>query len=180
SAGSRLLPDAEISTLTLTESRLQEVWQRLLVDLSHKSPILASQVKSANSYAIFGPNALAIRFTAEYTHHYQACAGEANTRRIQETLTALLGGPAQVRFECVAAMASGTQPLPNPSGSSNGTTDRKKHLMTLPLFQKASQALGAQIWHVDDDFNPAAPPRGANTTSTSDFETDADPTPEEN
>ncbi len=39
--------------------------------------------------------------------------------------------------------------------------DKKKSLASLPLFKKASEVLGAQIWHVDDDFNPAAQPRAA-------------------
>ena len=32
--------------------------------------------------------------------------------------------------------------------------DRKKQLMGLPLFRRANETLGAQIWHVDDGFNP--------------------------
>jgi hypothetical protein len=35
--------------------------------------------------------------------------------------------------------------------------------MGLPLFKKAGDTLGAQIWHVDDEFNPAARSRGAKT-----------------
>jgi hypothetical protein len=47
-------------------------------------------------------------------------------------------------------------------------SDRKKQLMWLPLFRKAGEALGAQIWHVDEDFNPAVPSRtaGPNPTDT--------------
>ena len=37
--------------------------------------------------------------------------------------------------------------------------DKKKSLAALPLFRKASEVLGAQIWHVDDDFNPTTAPR---------------------
>ena len=44
--------------------------------------------------------------------------------------------------------------------------------MGLPLFRKAGEALGAQIWHVDDDFNPVA--RRADR-SDKDQDTDADP-----
>jgi hypothetical protein len=39
--------------------------------------------------------------------------------------------------------------------------DRKRTLQALPLFKKANEALGAQIWHVDEDFNPVVPPRPA-------------------
>jgi hypothetical protein len=51
-------------------------------------------------------------------------------------------------------------------------SDRKKQLMGLPLFRKAGEALGAQIWHVDDDFNPVAPSRTANGNPQ---DTDPDP-----
>ena len=54
-------------------------------------------------------------------------------------------------------------------------TDRKKSLAALPLFKKAGEALGAQIWHVDDDFNPVAPrPAKANKDQAPDSEADTD------
>jgi hypothetical protein len=52
-------------------------------------------------------------------------------------------------------------PAPNPAnattvpiGPSGG--DHKKSLQALPLFKKAAESLGAQIWHVDEGFNPMA------------------------
>ena len=39
-------------------------------------------------------------------------------------------------------------------------------MMGLPLFKKAGESLGAQIWHVDDEFNPAAPPRKPGAASS--------------
>jgi hypothetical protein len=44
--------------------------------------------------------------------------------------------------------------------------------MGLPLFKKAADVLGAQIWHMDDDFNPAAPPSVPATETDSEPETD--------
>ncbi|VTT96659.1 dna polymerase iii subunit gamma tau : DNA polymerase III, subunit gamma/tau OS=Singulisphaera acidiphila (strain ATCC BAA-1392 / DSM 18658 / VKM B-2454 / MOB10) GN=Sinac_1310 PE=4 SV=1: DNA_pol3_delta2: DNA_pol3_gamma3 [Gemmataceae bacterium] len=166
------------SSLALSESTLTEVWRRLLVGLSERSPILGSQIKSANSYAIFGPNTLAIRFTAEYNHVYEACNTESNTRRIEEVLKAVTGSPAQVRLERVAGAGS-KNGAADAGVSVVGAADRKKQLMNLPLFQKASQMLGAQIWHVDDEFDPAAPPRVApRATTDEDDDPPADTTDE--
>ncbi|MBA4188269.1 MAG: DNA polymerase III subunit gamma/tau [Planctomycetaceae bacterium] len=163
------------ATLVLSESTLGEVWRRLLLALSDRSPILASQLKSANSYAIFGPNALAIQFSADYNHVYEACASEANTRRIQEVLTSLTGTAAQVRVDRVVGAATQAQ-AGSGTPTSGSPADRKKELMTLPLFRKASEALGAQIWHVDDEFNPAAQPRNPNTPQTTELD-DAENSP---
>jgi DNA polymerase-3 subunit gamma/tau len=126
--------------------------------------MLASHLKFAILPAIFGPNSLVIRFPAEYNQAYEVCDREENLRRIAEILERECGRPIQVNCELV------TGSLPTSSQDSNGamgtprptqTGDRKKLLMGLPLFRKAGEALGAQIWHVDDDFNPVAAPRPA-------------------
>jgi DNA polymerase-3 subunit gamma/tau len=163
------------ATVSLSESTLPEVWGLLIRSVSDKAPILANHLKFASSYAIFGPNALAIRFHSEYNHAREACSSEANTRRIQDALTSVTGHPAQVRFEQV----SGPAPAPEAARATrsvNGTGDRKKQLMGLPLFKKAGEALGAQIWHVDDEFNPAAPPREAKAVEDRTDEPDTDET----
>ncbi len=148
---------SESATLPLTESTLPELWQRLIRYLSDRSPILAKHLNLANPPAIFGPNSLVIHFHTEYNHAREACASEANTKRIEDALAKLTGQPAQVRFEQVGGPVRGGGP--NPAANANGTPDRKKQLLNLPLFKKASESLGAQIWHVDDEFNPDAPAR---------------------
>ncbi len=149
----------EEATLTLSEKTLPQLWGRVLRYLAENSPILANHLKLTSSYAIFGPNALAIRFGTEYNHAHDACATEANTRRIQEALGRLTGQPALVRIERISGEA-GTQPA-----AINDVPDRKKQLMDLPLFRHAGEALGAQIWHMDDDFDPDAAPRSPPATS---------------
>ena len=74
--------------------------------------------------------------------------------RIQDLLRRVTGHTVTVRLEVdrsANAAANGVASVAAP-------TDRKKSLASLPLFKKASDTLGAQIWHVDDDFNPLAPP----------------------
>jgi DNA polymerase-3 subunit gamma/tau len=138
----------------LTEATRGEVWQRMLRFLGEKSPILAGNVKLAKSSAIFGPNSLAIAFSAEYNHARESCATEDNTRRLQDALARVTGQPALVRVESAGPAgdrAAGGGPPAAPR-------DRKGELMRLPLFRRAADQLGAQVWHVDDQFDPAAPP----------------------
>ncbi len=147
----------EVTTQELTEATLSEVWQRLLQYLNEKSPILAIHLKSALPPAIFGPNALAIRFHSSYNQAYEACKTEHNQQRLQDSLRKLLGKTATVRIETVGG--------PNPEASKAAPIvavapvgDRKRSLQALPFFKKAAESLGAQIWEVDGGFNPAAPP----------------------
>ena len=144
--------------LELTEQTLSEVWVRFTRLLADRSPILANHIKSSLTPAIFGPNSLAIRFGSGYTHAYEASATEQNVARMQEVLGRVTGKPGLVRVELVSGSpASTSRPAAPPS---NPAAERKKQLMALPLFKKAAEALGAQIWHMDEDFNPnASPPK---------------------
>jgi len=146
----------ELPALTLSEETLPEVWNRFTHFLSERSPILAVHVKSSLSPAIFGPNSLAIRFPSGYTHAYEASATEQNVLRMQEVLRRVTGNPAIVRVDLVTGSTpAASRPV---APAPNQAAERRKQLMGLPLFKKAAEALGAQIWHVDEDFNPAAAP----------------------
>jgi DNA polymerase-3 subunit gamma/tau len=156
--------------LLLTETTVAEIWKRLNRYLSEKSPLLANHLKLANLPAIFGPNSLAIRFTSEYNHDYEACANEVNTRKILDGLQKVTGQAMNVRFELTTE--------PSPGGSMRAATspavqaaDLRKQLANMPIFRKAGEVLGAQIWHVDEEFNPVAPPRSAASVQP-DSETD--------
>jgi DNA polymerase-3 subunit gamma/tau len=165
---------AENSTLELTESTLREVWQRLIRYLGEKSPILANHLKLASSPAIFGPNSLAIPFHHEYNHAREACSTDGNTRRIAEALAHLTGRPVTVRFD----LAAGPPTIPRPVAPGQ-PADRKKQLGSLPLFKRAGEVLGAQIWHVDEEFNPAAAPHRAEEGQANDEDDgEANPNPE--
>jgi DNA polymerase-3 subunit gamma/tau len=160
--------NGELSTVPLTESTLHDVWARFLQYAGEKYPILAKHLSFSSSHANFGPNSLVIRFPTAYSDAREACAAEANAQRIQDALRRVTGQTVAVKFETDATAAARTPS--GPSAPAPPPTDRKRSLAALPLFKKASEALGAQIWHVDDDFNPTAPPRtnkdrdsGANT-----------------
>ncbi|MBN9523579.1 DNA polymerase III subunit gamma/tau [bacterium] len=157
------------ATLMLTEATVTEVWRAAQQVLLERSPILAKQLESSLLPAIFGPNSLVIRFPPGYNHSYQACATELGVQRVQDALKRVTGQPVTVRFD---APASGPTPATSaapaaPAGPS--VAERKKALMTLPLFKRAADALGAQMWHADDAFDPtAAPARPAAAGPTDD------------
>jgi DNA polymerase-3 subunit gamma/tau len=151
-----------LSTIDLTESTLRDVWARFLQYAGEKYPILAKHLSYSSSHAIFGPNSLVIKFSPVYSDSKATCEAEANVQRIQDGFKRVTGRAVAVRFEVDASAAA--RPMANGAvvGTGSGAVvpppgDRKRALSTLPLFRKATEALGAQIWHVDDDFNPTAP-----------------------
>jgi hypothetical protein len=87
---------------------------------------------------------------------------------VQDALKRVTGQGVVVRFD---APPSGPVPADEPRApavSATSAAERKKSLLTLPLFKKAADALGAQVWHVDDAFDPAAAARPAAGTPTDD------------
>jgi DNA polymerase-3 subunit gamma/tau len=144
---------AGLSTVELTDSTLSDAWARFLQYTGEKYPILAKHLNFSSSHAIFGPNSLVIRFSTAYSDSRSACEADANAQRIQEALKRVTGRAVAVRFETDAAAPVATNGTPAPAVP----VDPKRALASLPLFKKASEALGAQIWHVDPEFNPGAP-----------------------
>jgi DNA polymerase-3 subunit gamma/tau len=157
----------EQSILKFDENNIPEIWQRLLQYLREKSPILANHLKTANLPAIFGPNSLAIRFAAGYNLAYEACATESNTARVQEGFKELTGQSIAVRFEQSLLPPSTPVGVTSSSPPANPATERRKTIMNLPMFQKVQEVLGAQIWHLDEDFDPNAAPK-VNTATPDD------------
>lgn len=161
--------------MPLAPGTVEDVWGRLIRYLSDKAPSLAHQLKLADLPAIFGPNSLALRFHSSYSHAYEACAAELNIAKIQDGLRRITGQPVVVKLELVSGPApNGTRARPAPA--TNAAADRKKQLMALPLFQKAAEVLGGQIWHADEGFNPAATTPKPTTTAAD--ETEDEPAPE--
>jgi DNA polymerase-3 subunit gamma/tau len=162
---------SKIVTLPFVETGLPELWQRLVSNLSEKSPILANQLKTAVQPAIFGPNTLVIRFPSGYNHACESCATEVNTARIQDALQKITGQRIAIQLEVSSGSITGEPAQPTSNPPINPAIERKKLLMSLPIFRKASEALGAQIWHVDEDFDPNAQPK-LNTSKLEDAEED--------
>jgi hypothetical protein len=94
-------------------------------------------------------------------------------------LRRVTGQPAVIRFELDRTATAPAEP-PARTASAPPAGDRKKSLAALPLFKKAAEALGAQVWHVDEDFNPSAVPRPAQPAApAADADTTTEPGTEE-
>jgi hypothetical protein len=101
------------------------------------------------------------------------CNSEGNSLRIVEALTSLTGQPARVRFEQTAGPAVPKREAPavaSPQGP-----EVKSQIMNLPLFRHAREVLGAQVWHVEESFNPAALPRQTGTDAAAEDDSPAPP-----
>ena len=127
-----------LSTLSLTESTLRDVWERFLQHIGEKYLILAKHLSLASSYAISGPNSLVIRFPSAYRESRVACEAEASAQRIQDALKRVTGQAIAVRFESDASAAA--HAVANGAARSAAPADRKRSLSSLPLFKKASEA----------------------------------------
>jgi DNA polymerase-3 subunit gamma/tau len=174
---------AELTAQELTEETLASVWAGMCQYLSEKSPLLAVQLKSALPPAIFGPNSLAIRFHSSYNTAIDSCRSEQNLLKLGEALKKATGKPGQVKVEAVGGAPPPSVPRPAANGTPMAAApagDRgKRHLQGLPFFQKAAQALGAQIWHVDEGFNPASVPSATAEPDDDDIADAPPPDPED-
>lgn len=144
----------ELSTVSLSESTLPDVWVRFLRHAAEKFPMLSKHLNFSSSHAISAPNALVIRFPAVYSDSRKECESEGNAQRFVQALKQITGQAVNVRFEIDRSATA----QPAAVSQQAAAPDRKRSLSSLPLFKKASEVLGAQIWYVDDDFNPTAPP----------------------
>jgi DNA polymerase-3 subunit gamma/tau len=149
----------DLSSVPFSDSSIPELWQQLNRHLAEKSPILANLLKSANLPAIFGPNTLVIRFPPGYNHAYEACATEANILRMQDFLQRITRQTVAVSIELATASSAETPAPPAVAATVNPATERRKQLQMLPMIRKAGESLGAQIWHVDEEFDPTAAPK---------------------
>ncbi|VTR94885.1 dna polymerase iii subunit gamma tau : DNA polymerase III gamma and tau subunits OS=Blastopirellula marina DSM 3645 GN=DSM3645_28667 PE=4 SV=1: DNA_pol3_delta2: DNA_pol3_gamma3 [Gemmata massiliana] len=163
-------PNNSTSTIPLSESTLQDVWNRFYRYAGERYPILAKHLNSVSSYAISAPNSLVIRFPSSYSESHDTCSAETGSLRLADALKKVTGQTIALRFE--RDRAPNSQPLvreAQPSLASRG--DVKQLLPSLPLFKKALDLFGAQIRQVDDGFNPfAAPPKEAETKEGTDEE----------
>ncbi len=155
---------ADLSTTPLSEATLPDVWGRFLRYAAEKFPILANHLRFTSSQAIFGPNSLVIRFPVGYSDSRKECENEANTLRFVNAIKHVTGQSVSVRFETDRSATAKPAIAAHPSAAAPAPTEVKRSIASLPMFKKANEVFGAQIWHVDDDFNPNAPPKPAATT----------------
>lgn len=139
-------PPSEGTPSNSADAESLPIWERLL---QAAGAMRGAQLRQAQSHAIIGPNSLAIRFEARYSSACDACGSEAGLEAIRSSLKKLTGQDWAVRVERVADTVDTT---------TRNVADRKKGVLELPLFRKASDVLGAQLLRVDDGFDPTSRP----------------------
>jgi len=88
---------------------------------------------------------------------------------VQDALKRVTDQAVVVRFDAPPSGPTPADEPRSPAAVATSAAERKKSLLTLPLFKKAADALGAQVWHVDDAFDPTAATRpAAGSTDDSD------------
>jgi DNA polymerase III subunit gamma/tau len=140
--------------LSLSEETLPRVWQEVLAQVG---PMMASQVEKGGPPAIFGPNALVLRFDARYNAEREYCSEPKRVQRIEESLRKITGHACQLRIESVgsgavgatAAVADVTTPQPR-------SRLKRAEAVQDPLLKRAVDVLGAQVVHMDDNFGGAS------------------------
>jgi len=143
----------------LSEESLPRLWQEVL---SQVGPMMARQAEKAGPPAIFGPNALVLRFEPRYNAEREYCSEPSRVQRIEEWLRKVTGHACQLRIESVGSGAVAALPEAAGEATTPQPRSRSKRAEAVqdPLLKRAVDVLGAQVVHVDDDFGAAPPAPG--------------------
>ncbi len=139
-----------LSSPAILSSEPQQLSDYLKAELG---PMKGASLDKAGIPAILGPNALAFRFANGYSSAYESCRDDRSIGLMTAALRKRTGQDWRVIVELLDAPAASTgtevKSPPPPSGVS-----RNQELMSLPLFKKAADVLGAQLVKLDDGFSP--------------------------
>ncbi len=138
--------------VALTQDTVPGIWAQVL---SQVGSLLASDLRKSELPAIFGPNALALRFPSAYNQAREYCQDPARVARVEEALRKVVGRPISIRVEAGTPGAPTERLAPTPESPRprrNPREDAEKE----PLVKRALDVLGAQIVRADDGFG--APP----------------------
>ncbi len=113
-------------------------------------PIRAAHLRNATNTAIFGPNALAIQFTSDYSSSYTHCLDERTLDTLRMALKKLTGKEWTIRVELQAVPATKATDPAAPATRANTTATRRNELLQLPMFQAISEKLGGQLVNAPD------------------------------
>ncbi len=129
-------------------SHPEVLWPRLCAEVG---PVIAARLSQSVSQAIFGPNALAIRFPSGYTSAVEYLRDERNGEVIRKTLRKITGAEWQVRFD---ELPPDPKAASGPNGKAAASPPRRNDLLQLPFIQAAVDVLGAQLMKVEEGFDP--------------------------
>jgi DNA polymerase-3 subunit gamma/tau len=148
---------------------LPAIWQQVVARVGL---LLGNDLMKAEIPAIFGPNALVIRFPAAYNKEREFCSDPAQLGRVEDALRRITGRSCSVRIESSAgAAAAGPVPeaenVPPAQPRRNARDEAEKE----PLIQRAVEVLGAQILRAPDGYGAALDVRTESPDRPADEET---------
>ena len=118
---------------------------------------LPEYLKTANNPpAIIGPNALAIRFPAEYHSNYELVKSERNQEVLRRALKAVTNAEWKIDIGVDQKSANGTASPGTTSVAPASDKLTRNGLLKLAMFTAASNKLGALLMRWDDGFDPHA------------------------
>ncbi len=118
---------------------------------------LPEYLKTAkNPPAIIGPNALAIRFPAEYHSNYELVKSERNQEVLRRALKAVTNADWKIDIGVDLADFNGSSSRTTTSVALSSDKLTRNGLLKLPMFLAVSTKLGALLMRWDEGFDPNA------------------------
>ena len=127
----------------------RSTWEKALEKVGM---VRRSNLEKAGLPAKIGPNRLAIRFPKEYDSAYDLCRSEESQRSISKALQSVTGKEWHLNLELLAD--SDTSAPTGTIADVVPTTWTRNSVSELPLMQRASKVLDAQLINMDDGFDP--------------------------
>jgi DNA polymerase-3 subunit gamma/tau len=143
--------------IPLSEQSLPQIWEATLAQVG---PMMAAELQKGGAPAIFGPNALVIRFPARYNQAREFCQATDRVGRIEAALLKLTGHACQLRLESMSGLPDDSSPAESDTADLPSRYRRNRaEALNEPLLKRAIDVLGAQVVQVDDGFGtaPTAP-----------------------
>jgi len=137
----------------ITPDSIGQLWREVLGQVG---PMLGSELSKAEIPAIFGPNALVIRFPVGYNSKREYCQQPANIARVEAALRSITGQNYSFRIEVLGDASLSKVRLPEDADSTQSRYRRQRtEAMNEPLVKRAIEVLEAQLVDVDEGFGGA-------------------------
>ena len=149
---------APASFPSLTQESIAKFWPQVV----SKSGFAIEKELRRAEVAIFGPNALVLRFPSGYNHSLDS----TKQGRLEDAVRQVFGPNVSIRLDSgtavrssSAADAGSAESVSGPAPESNASRVKRERneVVQLPLVKKAMDLFGAQIVQLDEEFASTAP-----------------------
>lgn len=138
------------SVNNLQNKNIVQIWPQVLKEVGVSAGLAFSK---AGDPAILGPNSLALRFSANYSHQYEIAANSGSQARLIEAIKVITGEEWIVRVEKLISENGQDDSDLSPSAS---TASRQKEILQHKLLHEIITKLGGQVVRMENGFNPKA------------------------